>query len=178
MTTKFLGAKSSQQKATNGGRRRQLPSGIGAVMVMFDREYNAKYSGTIVKKDSNDQPLLDADGNQIEVPNIFWRVVVVAHGPVVHNVDGKLVDAPANAYVGYGARLKLRSSDTMIEEDLAAGVLSGLFDGSMEAELDRMLAEDFTPFALYSNASYTMTKNKVATTTAYNPGTLHTTPNS
>ena len=179
----YLGSKSSQSKAVNGGRRPDAPAGLGDVDVMFDRSGTTKFVTVNKKTDSNDQPILDADGNQIEVRVAMYRVIITGHGPcVIRNVDGVVQDVAPNQYRGYSARIKIRPSDTMLEEDLENGVLTGSFDGSMEAKLDEMVAEQFVPFRAYSNESYAKTirhpdGRREQTRVVYNPGTLHVSPN-
>ena len=176
----FIGSKSSQQKAIHGGKRPDAPAGLGEVMVMFDRNGTTKFTVTNKKTDANDQPLLDNDGNQIEVVIPMYRCIITGHGPcVIKTVDGEMLDVAANQFVGSAARLKIRSTDTMIEENVAAGILPGAHDGSMEAHLDQMVEEQFVPFMVYSPESYGKWNKEARTEerVVYKPGTLHVSPN-
>lgn len=182
MSTKYLTSKSSQRKAANRGRRQDAPAGLGDVFVVFDRSSNCKLVSENVRKDANNVPLLDSDGNQIVERSVAYRVIVAKHGPVVHNVDDKLVDAAENAYRGCSARLRIRSYDSMLEEDLESGVIPGAHDMSVESHLDDLLASGQNPGWVYSNATYVKAtkvgeKQWKEESIAYNAGTVHLSPN-
>lgn len=113
-------SKASNMKGLNGGRALKLPAESGTCTVAFDiANRNPKSITKFVKKDANDEPILDSEGKQTYDTRISYPVVI--HG---------------GQYDSYGAYLRFRPSDTMSDEPGA-----GFADGTIVAFCDKLLAK-------------------------------------
>jgi hypothetical protein len=131
-------SKTSTAKGHNGGNAPKLPAGSGKCDAVFDLS-NPKYTKSInkfLRKDANDQPVLDAAGKPVYDTKISYKCTVVGGE---HN--------------GNSLYLRFRPSDTMSDEANA-----GFADGTIVAWADELLkaamAGDVVSLAIEADDGY------------------------